>query len=463
MNPFSRQVLCNGTALGSLLVLCAVLAAPGGLGAQPADNASPRSAPSSTATGGSPSATPRIRRWISGSAPAISPISPRPDTVTGPLRRNSHDRSWRGISLPHDSGLPRSGFRARLRQPRVQGGRPELPRVKRRLVAIRDLVRHATAPYCYQPTLDSGKFLRPTALYPRPGGAALRKPDLGGPVVRQADPAPTSGRRISPQRARPRIRPWRNRRNSRCRTRNPSPDPWRGRRRTSSRGRRGCARVGSHCPQAALPARRGREDGAEDQEGSKRGPIAQHLPGKGVHGGRDPSAPTPGKSTRFRGRTGSGERRKARGIRQPASRWCARGRRRGRRNFGHRHLQAHPAIIEVLHRQAVRAVRLDVDEVLLGSNIGIDGLSVGGEAHQLVLARVHPEPGVVREGRVEQPEGCAGRRSRSGSPAARRHRLPEVAVAHSPTPSMVRDGGQQYVVVKGVTNLLDHGHVVARA
>ena len=35
---------------------------------------------------------------------------------------------------------------------------------------------------------------------------------------------------------------------------------------------------------------------------------------------------------------------------------------------------------------------------------GVFGIAVGREAHQLVLARVHPKAGIVGEGRIEQAE-----------------------------------------------------------
>ena len=102
MNPFSRQVLCNGTALGSLLVLCAVLAAPGGLGAQSADNASPRER------------TLFDRDWRFAFGHATDPAMDfgfgtgyfsyfaKAGYGDGPAAEKFDDRSWRGINLPHD-------------------------------------------------------------------------------------------------------------------------------------------------------------------------------------------------------------------------------------------------------------------------------------------------------------------------------------------------------------------------
>ena len=65
-------------------------------------------------------------------------------------------------------------------------------------------------------------------------------------------------------------------------------------------------------------------------------------------------------------------------------------------------------------------------------------LAVGRQAHDLVLAGVDLEPGVVGEGGVEQPE-----RVRKGNlPERRQLACPAPThadvVAHSPTPSMQR-------------------------
>ena len=75
------------------------------------------------------------------------------------------------------------------------------------------------------------------------------------------------------------------------------------------------------------------------------------------------------------------------------------------------------------------------------SRISIDvaGLSVGRQAHQLVLAGVHLEAREVGERRVEQSRASAGMRAR----ALQAQRVapsptPIEAVAHSPTPSIVR-------------------------
>ena len=80
----------------------------------------------------------------------------------------------------------------------------------------------------------------------------------------------------------------------------------------------------------------------------------------------------------------------------------AAGRRRGAANFSPV-IRELGGVGEVVHVQPERAVRLHVDELLL-DDVGVYGLAVGREAHQLVLAGVDLEPGEVRERRVEQPE-----------------------------------------------------------
>ena len=66
-------------------------------------------------------------------------------------------------------------------------------------------------------------------------------------------------------------------------------------------------------------------------------------------------------------------------------------------------IRSEAEVVEVATVRRERAVVVQVDEVL---EDGVDeaGLAVGGEAHQLVLARVHPEAAVVGEGRVEEAE-----------------------------------------------------------
>ena len=68
-----------------------------------------------------------------------------------------------------------------------------------------------------------------------------------------------------------------------------------------------------------------------------------------------------------------------------------------------RHRQA-LAVVEVGHVEPERAVVADLDELLLRIRVRVPGLAVGGQPHQLVLARVHLEPAVVGERRVQHPE-----------------------------------------------------------
>ncbi len=89
------------------------------------------------------------------------------------------------------------------------------------------------------------------------------------------------------------------------------------------------------------------------------------------------------------------------------SRWvsgvpaCAAGRRRAvERVVGHGQAGA---VVEVVHVEPERAVVLEVDQVLADQRRR-NRLAVGRQAHQLVLAGVDLEPGVVGEGRIEQPQ-----------------------------------------------------------
>ena len=61
------------------------------------------------------------------------------------------------------------------------------------------------------------------------------------------------------------------------------------------------------------------------------------------------------------------------------------------------------AIIEIIEIEPERSVRLQVDQMIEDAG-GIFRLAVGGEAHELVLAGIHLEAGVVGERRIEQPE-----------------------------------------------------------
>jgi hypothetical protein len=60
-------------------------------------------------------------------------------------------------------------------------------------------------------------------------------------------------------------------------------------------------------------------------------------------------------------------------------------------------------VVEVLEVQAEGAVFADVDEVLV-DKVLVFRLAIGGQAHQLVLARVDPEAAEVGEGGVEHPQ-----------------------------------------------------------
>src|SRR5690606_38018198 len=62
------------------------------------------------------------------------------------------------------------------------------------------------------------------------------------------------------------------------------------------------------------------------------------------------------------------------------------------------------AVIEIGHVQTKRPVFLDVDDVL-ANDVDVAGLAVRREAHQLVLARIDLEAGVISESRIQQPEG----------------------------------------------------------
>src|SRR5262252_4431227 len=88
------------------------------------------------------------------------------------------------------------------------------------------------------------------------------------------------------------------------------------------------------------------------------------------------------------------------------------------------------AIIEVLEIQAKRAVRLYIHQIL-ADPVHVERAAVGSQTHELVLARVHPESGVVGEGRIKQAERMremdlaenlqlisTAQRNRSGGPFA---------------------------------------------
>ncbi len=67
-----------------------------------------------------------------------------------------------------------------------------------------------------------------------------------------------------------------------------------------------------------------------------------------------------------------------------------------------RHL-ATADVVEVLEIGRERTVGGEADEVL-EDGVLVDGSTVGGESHQLVLAGVHPEAGLVGERRVEEAQ-----------------------------------------------------------
>ena len=61
------------------------------------------------------------------------------------------------------------------------------------------------------------------------------------------------------------------------------------------------------------------------------------------------------------------------------------------------------AVIEIIQIQMEGAVGLHVDQVI-EDLFGELWLAIGRQAHQLVLARIHLEAGVISERRIEQPE-----------------------------------------------------------
>ena len=90
------------------------------------------------------------------------------------------------------------------------------------------------------------------------------------------------------------------------------------------------------------------------------------------------------------------------------SRWVIgdSGARRGppnsRSKAGRGHLQPF-AIPEIGHVHPEGAVRFEVDQ-MVSDQICVNGRPVRGQSHQLVLAGVDPEPRVVGEGGIEQPQ-----------------------------------------------------------
>jgi hypothetical protein len=67
-----------------------------------------------------------------------------------------------------------------------------------------------------------------------------------------------------------------------------------------------------------------------------------------------------------------------------------------------RHRQA-GAIVEIRHVEPERSVGLEVDQVV-ADQARKPRLPIGRKAHQLVLAGIDPEAGVIRERRIEQSE-----------------------------------------------------------
>ena len=59
--------------------------------------------------------------------------------------------------------------------------------------------------------------------------------------------------------------------------------------------------------------------------------------------------------------------------------------------------------LEVAQIQPEGAIGLDVDQVAT-DRVGVDGLAIGREPHQLVFARIHLEAAVIGEGGIKQPQ-----------------------------------------------------------
>ena len=68
--------------------------------------------------------------------------------------------------------------------------------------------------------------------------------------------------------------------------------------------------------------------------------------------------------------------------------------------------------------------------------IPIDGLTVGRQPHDLVLAGIDPEAGIIGEGGIEKPQGM--RKTYLLLDLNLLPRPTQQLVVHSPTPSMVR-------------------------
>src|SRR5215510_10565025 len=61
------------------------------------------------------------------------------------------------------------------------------------------------------------------------------------------------------------------------------------------------------------------------------------------------------------------------------------------------------AVVEIRLIESKRSIVLEIDQVI-ENPIDIVGLTIGGESHELVLAGIHLEAGVISEGRIEQSE-----------------------------------------------------------
>ena len=94
-------------------------------------------------------------------------------------------------------------------------------------------------------------------------------------------------------------------------------------------------------------------------------------------------------------------------------------------------------IVEVLLVQPERAVFLQVDQLVV-DQVDVLRLAVRREAHDLVFAGIDLEARVVRERGIQQTRASRASAARRGSRCRCRGPMPIDAVAHSPTPSIVR-------------------------
>src|SRR5262249_9654339 len=70
--------------------------------------------------------------------------------------------------------------------------------------------------------------------------------------------------------------------------------------------------------------------------------------------------------------------------------------------FTRRHSQS-CRVVKIALIKPKGAVFLDVNQVV-ENQVGVLGFAVGRKAHDLVLARIHFEPGIVCERRIQQPD-----------------------------------------------------------